>query len=193
MVRQPARVLENEDVRRLLALTGQHRQSDRNAVIVMLSFKAGLRACEIAGLTWTMALNTSGDIADQLTISGGIAKYGSGRTIPMHTELRKVMKRYHKTIGRPVTGPLISSERRRAMTPRSIVNWFHDCYAALKLEGCSSHSGRRTFITQSARLVSKTGGSLRDIQELAGHRALATTEKYIAGSRDAQRKLIGLL
>lgn len=193
MVRQPARVLENEDVRRLVALTGQHRQSDRNAVIVMLSFKAGLRACEIAGLTWTMALNTSGGIADQLTISGGIAKYGSGRTIPMHTELRKVMKRYHKAIGKPVSGPLICSERRRAMTPRSIVNWFHDCYAALKLEGCSSHSGRRTFITQSARLISKTGGSLRDIQELAGHRALATTEKYIAGSRDAQRKLIGLL
>lgn len=193
MARQPARVLENEDVRRLLALTDRHRQSDRNAVIVMLSFKAGLRACEIAGLTWAMALKTSGKIADHLTISGTIAKYGNGRLIPIHPDLRRALKRYHKATGRPNAGPLVRSERRAAMTPRSVVNWFHDAYAALELDGCSSHSGRRTFITQSARLISKTGGSLRDIQELAGHRALTTTERYIEGDREAQRKLIALL
>jgi integrase/recombinase XerD len=193
MARQPARVLEDKDVRRLLALTVRHRQSDRNAVIVMLSFKAGLRACEIAGLTWTMALNTSGKISDHLTISGGIAKYGNGRLLPMHADLRRALKRYHKAVGRPVSGPLVCSERQAAMTPRSIVNWFHDSYAALGLTGCSSHSGRRTFITKSARLVSKTGGSLRDVQELAGHRALTTTERYIVGCREAQRKLIRLL
>lgn len=193
MSRQPARVLENEDVRRLLALTVRHRQSERNAVIVLLSFKAGLRACEIAGLTWSMALNTSRQIADHLTISGTIAKYGNGRLIPIHSDLRRALKRYHKAAGRPITGPLVRSERRTAMTPRSVVNWFHDAYAALELNGCSSHSGRRTFITQSARLISKTGGSLRDVQELAGHRALTTTERYIEGDREAQRKLIALL
>lgn len=193
MGRQPARVLEKKDVCRLLELTGKHRQSHRNAAIVMLSFNAGLRACEIAGLTWTMALNTSGQMADQLTISGSIAKYGNGRRIPMHDDLRTVLKRYHKSIDRPSDGPLILSERRTAMTPRSIVNWFHDCYEKLGLRGCSSHSGRRTFITRAARLISKTGGSLRDVQELAGHRALTTTERYIEGDRDAQRKLICLL
>jgi integrase/recombinase XerD len=79
------------------------------------------------------------------------------------------------------------------MTPRSIVNWFHGLYGALGLHGCSSHSGRRTFITRSARIISKIGGSLRDVQELAGHRALTTTERYIEGDRDAQRKLIYLI
>jgi integrase/recombinase XerD len=79
------------------------------------------------------------------------------------------------------------------MKPRSIVNWFHNAYAQLGLNGCSSHSGRRTFITQSARIISNVGGSLRDVQELAGHRALTTTERYIQGNRDAQRSLIGLI
>jgi integrase/recombinase XerD len=79
------------------------------------------------------------------------------------------------------------------MTPRSIVNWFAAVYAELGLVGCSSHSGRRTFITRAARLVSQTGGSLRDVQELAGHSALTTTERYIEGDRAAQRKLIRLL
>ncbi|GAB5351623.1 tyrosine-type recombinase/integrase [Qipengyuania sp. 483] len=193
MARQPARVLEKQDVCRLMALTDRHRQSDRNAVIVMLSFKAGLRACEIAGLTWAMVLTTSDQIADHLTISGTIAKYGSGRLIPIHCDLRRVLKRYHKADGRPASGPLVRSERGAAMTPRSIVNWFHEAYAVLELNGCSSHSGRRTFITQSARLISKTGGSLRDVQELAGHRALTTTERYIEGDREAQRKLIAML
>lgn len=193
MVRQPARVLENTDLHRLLALTQQHRQSLRNAAIVMLSYKAGLRACEISGLTWPMALTTSSQISDHLTISGNIAKYGHGRLIPMHADLRIALKHYHKAVDRPASGPLIRSERRNAMTPRSIVNWFHDCYAELGLEGCSSHSGRRTFITRSARMISKTGGSLRDVQELAGHRALSTTERYIEGNREAQRKLIGLI
>ncbi len=79
------------------------------------------------------------------------------------------------------------------MTAMSVVNWFHDIYSKLELNGCSSHSGRRTFITLTARAVSKAGGSLRDVQELAGHKALTTTERYIEGSRDAQRKLIAML
>ena len=79
------------------------------------------------------------------------------------------------------------------MTPRSIVNWFVSTYHMLGFSGCSSHSGRRTFITQAARLVSRTGGSLRDVQELAGHASLAMTARYIAGSSEAQRKLVRLL
>jgi integrase/recombinase XerD len=79
------------------------------------------------------------------------------------------------------------------MTPRSIVNWFATTYQELELVGCSSHSGRRTFITRAARLVAKTGGSLRDVQELAGHRSLTTTERYIEGDRAAQRRLIRLI
>ncbi|MBB5716461.1 integrase/recombinase XerD [Sphingomonas aerophila] len=79
------------------------------------------------------------------------------------------------------------------MTAGSIVNWFGRLYADLGMAGCSSHSGRRTFITRSARILPKTGGSLRDIQELVGHRDLSTTQRYIEGDRDAQRKLVRLI
>ena len=193
MNRQPARVLEPADVRRLLTHATGQRHHYRNIVIIMLSYKAGLRACEIAGLTWPMVLKSSGRIDDQIRISKHIAKYGNGRRIPLHGDLKRALAQYHRSMDNPKEGPVILSERGAAMTPRSIVNWFHDVYAELGLRGCSSHSGRRTFITQTARLVSKTGGSLRDVQELAGHRALTTTERYIEGNRDAQRKLISLI
>jgi hypothetical protein len=75
------------------------------------------------------------------------------------------------------------------MTPLSIVVWFARAYRAVGLEGCSSHSGRRTFITRAARLVHKAGGSLRDVQLLAGHRSIQTTQRYIDGDSDAQRKV----
>ena len=55
------------------------------------------------------------------------------------------------------------------MRANSIVNWFVAMFAELKLEGCSSHSGRRTFITAAAKNVHRAGGSLRDVQLLAGH------------------------
>jgi len=79
------------------------------------------------------------------------------------------------------------------MTPVSIVNWFAIAYRAVGLEGCSSHSGRRTFITRAARLVHKAGGSLRDVQLLAGHRSIQTTQRYIDGDTDAQRKLVSMI
>jgi integrase/recombinase XerD len=54
-----------------------------------------------------------------------------------------------------------------ATSPQAIVNMFHRWYRHLGFVGCSSHSGRRTFITNAARKISTVGGSLRDVQELA--------------------------
>ena len=90
-------------------------------------------------------------------------------------------------------GPVIRSQRGGPMTPVSIVNWFAKAYRAIGLQGCSSHSGRRTFITRAARLVHNAGASLRDVQLLAGHRSIQTTQRYIDGDTDAQRKLVSLI
>ena len=126
-------------------------------------------------------------------VSGRIAKNGRTRRIPLHRELKRALQRLHVICGQPIEGPVVLSQRGARMTPRSVVNWFADLYASTGLDGCSSHSGRRTFITYSARLISRAGGSLRDVQELAGHRAITTTERYIEGDRDAQRRLVHLL
>jgi integrase len=115
-----------------------------------------------------MVLDTHRRVADSIELHDSTAKMGGGRTIPLHPDLRRALQRLRRTTG--IEGAVIRSERRgsRGMSPSSIVNWFRQLYADLGFAGCSSHSGRRTFITHAARLVFKAGGSLRDVQQLAG-------------------------
>ena len=188
-----AKVLPILDQQRLLDHVADKRHGLRNAVMVLLSFKAGLRACEIAGLDWAMVTDAAGQIAAEIDIRRHIAKMGSARRIPCHKILKRALRRLHAEQGKRRHGPVCRSERGGSLTAKSVVNWFADQYAELGFEGCSSHSGRRTMITYAARSISKAGGSLRDVQELAGHRSLTTTERYIVGDRDAQRRMIGLL
>jgi integrase/recombinase XerD len=135
-----------------------------------------------------MITDATGAIGTALELPDHATKKRSGRAIPLHEDLRTAL-----TIWRAATdsaGPVIVSERAGPMTPQSIV--VAQAYRVIGFEGCSSHSGRRTFITPAARLVHHAGGSLRDVQLLAGHRSIHTTERYIDGDTDAQRKLVSL-
>jgi integrase/recombinase XerC len=84
-------------------------------------------------------------------------------------------------------------ERDRGLSAAAVVVWFPRLYADLGMVGCSSHSGRRSFITRAARKIGEVGGSLRDIQQLAGHANLGTTAHYIEGDHGAQSKVVALI
>jgi len=178
-------------LRRMLTFVGGTSFTKRDRVIILLSVKAGLRACEIARLDWTMVLDARGQINAFIEIRNAIAKKRSGRRIPLHADLRRALVRL-KGRGTP-SGPIVRSARGSAMRPNSIVNWFIALFKALELEGCSSHSGRRSFITNAARNAHRTGSSLRDVQLLAGHSSINVTQGYIDGDSEAQRRLVALL
>jgi integrase/recombinase XerD len=186
MAGKQAKTLSTDHIDDLLFFAERSRHPLRNRLIVLLSVKAGLRAAEIAKLSWDMVLGPSGEIGVAIELQDKIAKKRGGRSIPLHAELREALTEVRKLCND--RGPII-----RSMTPMSIVVWFSRAYQALGFDGCSSHSGRRTFITRAARAVHKAGGSLRDVQLLAGHRSIQTTQRYIDGDSDAQRRLISLI
>ena len=193
-----AKVLNDNELRRLIKVAKTSRYPTRNLVMVLLSAKAGLRACEIASLDWSMVCDASGRVGHLIELPGSVTKYGLGRRIPMHFDLRRALIAHGRQNG--LSGPVVGSERKPKaglnpcpMRAKAVVNWFACAFAEAGLEGCSSHSGRRTFVTRAARLVHKVGGSLRDVQQLAGHRSIETTQAYIDGDRDAQRRLVKLL
>lgn len=170
------------------------RHPERNKAMFLLSFHAGLRACEVAGATWIMALDASGGIGDHLSLENRIAKMGSGRTVPLSQELRSALVELYaaKPPSSP-TDPIIYSERARSMSAASVTQFFFHLFNELGFTGCSSHSGRRWFITMGARKIGSVGGSLRDIQYMAGHSSLTTTSRYIETDSHAARKLVNLL
>jgi integrase len=188
MLGKRAKILSDTNIRDLLAFAARTRHPLRNRVIVLLSVKAGLRAGEIASLTWSMVTEPTGGIGTVIALEDRAAKKKGGRVIPLHPTLRDALVELRNGTG---DWPVIRSERGTAMSPPSIVNWFTTAYRAIGV--CSSHSGRRTFVTRAARLVDKAGGSLRDVQLLAGHRSIVTTQRYIDGDTDAQRRLVALI
>jgi len=191
MAGKQAKILSAQALNGLLAYAAQTRNPCRNKVMVLLSAKAGLRAGEIAKLTWAMVLDASGRVGDAIELHDKAAKKGSGRSIPIHPQLRNALGTW--AVHSPGDSFVVGSQRGGPMTPLSIVVWFNRAFAKLGLRGCSSHSGRRTFITRAARLVHKAGGSLRDVQLLAGHRSIQTTQGYIDGDSDCQRRLVALI
>ncbi len=197
-----AKALSEAQVRTSLSHLAGTRNPERDTAIFMLSIKAGLRAKEIASLRWSMITDPEGHVADAMELQDVASKGNGGRTIPLHKDLRAALVRLkdHAEARRAAIGHtldlsanVITSERGGHLGPNSVAHWFKRLYRALGFDGCSSHSGRRTFITRAARRVSAAGGSLRDVQQLAGHASLQTTQRYVEGSTDAKRRLIALI
>ena len=90
------------------------------------------------------------------------------------------------------TSHVIRTERSAQTSPQAVVNMFASWFEDMGLNGCSSHSGRRTFITNAAKKISSVGGSLRDVQMLAGHSSLAVTQRYIEGDGGARQRVVNL-
>ena len=196
MVGKQAKVFSPRELRQLMATASTGRFPERDRLIVLLAARAGLRACEIANLTWGMVLDASGRVAPLIEVRGSIAKRGTGRRVPMHMQLRRALRDWKsQQPDNRIThdAVILPSLRGGPMRPNSIVNWFVTRCREAGLEGCSSHSGRRTFITNAARRAHRAGASLRDVQMLAGHRSIETTQGYIDGDSDAQRRLVSLI
>jgi len=168
----------------------------RDRVMFLLSMKAGLRAKEIAFLTWAMVTDAEGQLTDAIALPNKASKgRRGGRMIPLNTLLHVALIELYQLQGDEVhpERPVIVSERGGPLTAASVTKWFFNLYHDLGMTGCSSHSGRRTFITRAARKVSEVGGSVRDVQQLAGHASLQTTQRYIDGDTDAKRKVVQLI
>lgn len=194
MLSRQAKTLTSGQIKSVLLHVDQTRNPKRNRLIFLLSLRAGLRAKEIAELTWGMVTDAEGHLLSDIRLENTAAKGNSGGVIPMAAELRAAFQGWmsqSKRTGRD--DRVITTERSGATTAPVIVNLFQDWYQALGFQGCSSHSGRRTFITGAARKIGFVGGSLRDVQHLARHSSLAMTQRYIELCSSALRKVVDII
>ena len=185
-----AKILNRSQIEAVLNHISGRRHGLRNQVVFLLSVRAGLRAKEIAALKWSMVVGADGEVGEYIHLTNDASKGRSGRIIPINKQLRAVLTELHRV---DRSEWVISTERSDRTSAQAIVNLFQRWYRDLGLIGCSSHSGRRTFITNAARKISTVGGSLRDVQHLAGHSSLQTTQRYIEGDSEAQKRVVDLV
>lgn len=187
-----AKTLSKGQVEAVMGYLAKTRYPERNRLIFLLSAKAGLRAKEIAFLGWAMITEATGALGTAIHLTDEASKGRSGRVIPINRGLRDALAAWREIA--PRESPfVITTERSERTSPQAIVNMFFRWYDELGLTGCSSHSGRRTFITNAARRIPTIGGSIRDVQLLAGHTNLRTTQRYIEASSEAQVRIVEMI
>lgn len=193
-----AKILNRQQIDMVAGHIGSRRNGLRNQTIFLLSVRAGLRAKEIACLKWSMVMGADGEVGDFIHLTNEASKGNSGRIIPINRQLKaSLVELFEQDNDNPrffePGDHVIQTERAKVTSAQAIVNLFQRWYRDLGLVGCSSHSGRRTFITNAARKISTVGGSLRDVQHLAGHSSLQTTQRYIEGDSEARKRVVDLI
>lgn len=186
-----ARVLTEAEFKRLMAVVAQGRHAARNRLAFMLSYQAGLRVGEIAALRVQDVMDRDHAIRDQLRLSAEVTKGGHARTVFLNDRLRREIERFlNSFVPAPSpTSPLLVTQKSTAFSANTLCQLMGQVYRAAGLDGATSHSGRRWFITRLAH----AGVSAKVIMQLAGHKNLGTTQRYIDVRDDMMRSAVDLL
>lgn len=192
-MKKQAKVLEKSQIKAALKFIETRRNAARDRVAFLLSLH-GLRACEIADLELAMVVDAQGNVAEKIELADKATKGGSGgRIIFINATLKASLENYLKVRKYADSKYLITTERSGKFSANAVAVLFFLLYRKLGWIGASSHSGRRTFITNCARRVIEAGGSIKDIQAMVGHAYLSSTQRYIEQDSNAQRKLVDLV
>lgn len=187
-----AKLLTEAEFKRLSAVVDSLRHSTRNHTAIALSFYAGLRACEIAALRVRDVFDTNGAVRDTIHLSAAQTKGSESCNVLVNKKLRTQLQRharaYPKRTASP-NSPLVYSGKGDGFTAQTVVNLFQRLYRLAHIDGASSHSGRRQFLTR----LSDAGINARVVQALARHKNLNTTMRYIDLNENKLRNAIELI
>jgi len=188
-----AKTLNEHELRRVLDYIATRKFASRNRAMLLLTFYAGLRVSEVAALCYRDVVDEQKKIRPEFILAAENTKGNEARTVFVSEKLRKELERYVSTQRfsiHPRTKLFFSQQRPiDGFTSNTLCQHFHYLYKRAGIAGASSHSGRRSFITG---LASK-GISVRVLASLAGHKSIATTQKYIDINDDMKRKAVELV
>lgn len=187
-----AKTLTAEELRRVLDHVATRKHSARNRALVSFSFYAGCRVGEICSLLYTDVVDAEGNVRSEVVLRAENTKTREARTVFVNARLKKELQAYI-TCYQP-TNPnakLFYSQKSKSngYNANTLTQFFHYLFKRAGIYGASSHSGRRTFITNLAN----KGISVRLLASLAGHRNISTTQCYIDVNDDMKRKAVELV
>lgn len=185
-----AKTLTQAEIEQVLAYIATRRFAMRNRVMLLTSFWSGMRVGEIASLKVGDVQNADGTVKNEIRLQPHQTKGRQPRTVFVPERLQIELQRYCDA--RRVTDPvqiLFITAGAKAFSANVMAQHFFWLYRKAGIAGASSHSGRRSFITNLAN----KGIGVRVLASLAGHRSIAVTQKYIDVNDDMKRNAVELV
>ena len=189
-----AKIVTEQELKRALSILRDRRHADRDKLALLLTHWAGMRVCEVAALTRDKVLGPAGEVLEEWRLSRDQTKGSQGRVVYANSKLRKEVAAYLKAHpGKNKTDPVLMSQKanrqQRGFSANTLCQLINGIYREAGIQGATSHSGRRGFITT---LANHSVG-IKTIMELAGHLQLSTTQRYISVTPEQKRKAVELV
>lgn len=179
-----AKVLSTDEAKLLFDALPSHR--DRALFGICLF--TGCRIREACTLMSGDVYDAAGNVRAKLTIRRENTKgKQETRQIVTHSTLRGYLETYSGDRGKKHLFP--GRHGRGHINPRSADAILREMCDRLGMEGISTHSFRRTALTQ----MSSAGVPLRVIQEISGHRSLQALQRYLEVSEKQVEAAVGAI
>ncbi len=187
-----AKTLNAVELRKVLDCVASRKHSLRNRTMIMTTFLSGMRVGELASLRYCDVVDSDGKIRDEIRLAAEQTKGNEARIVFVNERLRKELSNYIKTYcPKDPNRKLFYSQKESSdgFSANTLTQFFHYLYLRCGINGASSHSGRRTFITTLAN----KGISVRVLASLAGHKNISTTQCYIDVNDEMKRRAVELV
>lgn len=183
-----AKVLTQDEIDSVLRYLGKKQHAMRNQAMFLLTHGCGVRIKELVSIRICDVMDRNGHINQEIYLNRNQTKGDKGRTVYLSVKMREVIRNYlcerfglQNLLAVTMTDTsraLFANQKNpdRGFSPSTGCQMFHYWYKDCNIVHGSSHSGRRSFITNLAN----KGVAIHVLKELAGHRSIVVTEKYIA-------------
>ena len=187
-----AKTLTANELEQVLRFTQSTKHAVRNRALLSITNFGGLRVGEAAALRICDVCDGTMQVKSEIRLLPEYTKGKHARTVFVSEKLKSELQSYVDTLKvKDVNHAFFYTQKnpKRGFTPNSLALFFKDLYKASGIAGASSHSGRRSFITNLAN----KGISVRVLMSLAGHRNISVTQKYIDVNDDMKRRAVELI
>ena len=157
---------------------------DHHRLLFELGMNTGLRLSELLSLKTTDVFTEQGNPVHVIR-ARRLKKRSSTNiysNIPVSTSLRRYLKGYAP----PETEYLFQGEKGGPINRVTADRWLSSLFGLAGIQGASSHSMRRTFLSA----MSRAGVPIRTIQEISGHSNLQELYTYLQVSDDDTKRAV---
>jgi integrase/recombinase XerD len=186
-----ARTLTDKEFRRAVAAAAQHKLSQRDVLILHMSFGCGLRACELAALNVGDVRDSTGKAVAEFVLKPKQTKGSQHQRVFVSTAVQRHIQLYlDKCCKRTADDKALFPSQRKGgrLSANTMTQLICRIFTEADLTAATSHSGRRTFITNLANRAI----SIKVISTLARHSDVSVTSRYICVNDEQLRAALEL-